>query len=216
MSSGFGLINISLSLFTKIKAVLVPLILFTFAAISSNIPTKYVVITYPAVILCTIVFGYDILKLIRQGEKRVMAHMLVIQRTGIDPDTTPIGARYKIFRQMTFYVASAISLFCLMLIFEACYDLDRYLFEIIDFIVHFSLLSVLLYIYRPGKADYLADENNVSETFDLDDLDTIGNTLRLTSNAETMRRWEPGESLPREPTYTSKKKANDGQLYSAL
>lgn len=217
ISSGYGLINVQLSLFMKLKAIFLPLLMFSFATVAGFLPSYMSMIAYPVVLLFGLIIGFDVYRLINGAEKRVLAHMLIVQRTGIDPETTPIGARYKIFHQMMLYIAAALGVFCIMLVLEACLDFDRYLFELIDFSVHYSLLAALLIIYRPGRADFLADESqNPAETFDLDDLDTVGDTLRLNSASSTMRRWEPGEALPREPTYTTKKKSTGGQLYSAL
>ena len=216
VSTGYGFIQIELKKHDIISMTVLPLSLFSLATLSKYSSSALAGLTYMSIFLIACALIYDVYKYVKLSEKKVMAHMLVVSRRGIDPNSTPLKEKLRVIHNILMYTGAAISCILISMIVSACVDIDRYVYEIFDFIIHFILLSVLLWMYRPktipfGNVDVQGDQ----ETFDLDDLDNVSSSLKALKPNEKSK-WEPGTPLPREPKFTKQHKATNNQSYSPL
>ena len=216
ISTGYGYVDIKLKKEDIAFIVVLPLALFSLSAISNYTSAGMTGFFYICIFIlgCTII--YHIYKFVKTSEKKVMAHMLVVSRRGIDPESTPLKEKLANFHKILLYAGTAALCVFMSSILSVCIDVDRYSAEIVDFILHMVLLVGLLLMYQPKAIPHEnVDVGGDQETFDLDDLDNVSSNLRAMKPEEQMK-WEPGTPLPREPKFTKQHKATNNQTYSPL
>ena len=216
VSTGYGFIQIELKRADIVSMTVLPLSLFSLATLSKYASSALAGLIYISIFLIACILIYEVYMYVKLSEKKVMAHMLVVSRRGIDPNSTPLKEKLNIIHNILMYTGTAIAFILISMIISACIDIDRYVYELFDFIIHFLLLAVLLWMYRPKSVPFsTVDVQGDQETFDLDDLDNVSSNLKALRPSEKSK-WEPGTPLPREPKFTKQHKASNNQNYSPL
>ena len=205
VSTGYGFIDVQFGWKTIIQIVVLPLALFTLAAISTRNSIVGIIILL-ALLGIAVYMCYVLYKNINEAEKKVMAHMLLVSRRGIDPESTPLNDRLNVYKHMMYYITAAAAGFFISMILGSAIDIAAYAYEIVDFLIHMPLLIWFMYLYRPvGYSINDVDVDGDQEVINLDELDDIGITLS-TIHKDRVRKWEPGMPLPREPKFVKTRK----------
>lgn len=152
---------------------------------------------------------------IRDATLYVIAHLAVIKEQGIDPKTTPVYSKYKIFRGISWGVVSYFLITFLVSSISSFADIPYYVEDIVQDAITLLLLGAAAYIFRlrrDMRRGYMmigdVDENIEPQTFSREDVKELGGTQR-DNEADEMREWEEGMLLPPQPVIVdSDKKEN--------
>jgi hypothetical protein len=141
-----------------------------------------------------------------QAMHQVAAHLLVITNTGIDPTTTPIYTKQRLYQFMLWGLGIAVLVFLFTNILFASLSAVNWVIGLGNNIIQLIILSGVLFIHRPRgkKIDrYMqADEEIEGVGRDevlLDDLDSFS----VTANRTGLKQWDDGTQLPPEPIVVS-------------
>jgi hypothetical protein len=163
------------------------------------------------IIVCLLISLLALLLLLRElvagiadTSKSIMAHMLAIANRGINPQTTPIYHKYRVyvyFQWVVIVAAVGVSLyFCLHLFVDFPYILEEALSDGIVIVV----VAALCFIFRLRRAragTYLRREDE-EEAAARDGGIALEDLNGVDVNADKMRRgteWRVGMKLPAQP-----------------
>ena len=139
---------------------------------------------------------------ITEASSVVSAHLLIISQSGIDPETTPIQKKFKIFNTIS---NSVVLYFSIMIFRTILFELlrlpDYIMVSIYDFAT-LILLSIAAWLFKLKKSlrtgYMMVGENAQSVEFTLDDIEKLNEDKdELQKSATTP--WQEGMPLPAQP-----------------
>jgi hypothetical protein len=149
-----------------------------------------------------LLFVCELIKGTNDVRLRIRAHMLAIAREGINPQTTPIAQKHRLYRR--FQIALIIGAFelliylTLVLLIKLAFVADE---VATDFII-VTMVAMLCWLFRLKAEPHetytrIPDEDADAQEIQLADIENID----LASDQMTGgREWEQGMRLPGQPT----------------
>jgi hypothetical protein len=156
-----------------------------------------------ATVLFIVAYCWRMISGVNNASSLVLGHLLVISRSGIDPRTTPVYSKFKIFRVMVlsivvYFLSMAFRLIVKEIVFLPFWGLD-----LADTTATIMIIGAVSWAFRlaPGRrSGYLmidsCDEQRGEELLrcEIDRLDLESSELR-----EGQAIWENGMTLPNQP-----------------
>jgi hypothetical protein len=155
-------------------------------------------------LLSLLLFVHELVRSIGQASRQILAHMVAISNSGINPRTTPVYQQFILYTNFQrILVVAALSMllyYCIGLFFVLPYVIDEGLRDATVLFV----LGALAYVFRlrgAGNGAYVTVESQDFETetgevIVLSDLDGVNvNSSRLNQG----RPWNEGMRLPAQP-----------------
>jgi hypothetical protein len=139
----------------------------------------------------------------RDARQHVKAHLYVIQAEGIDPRTTPVWEKFRMYNAFMYVVGFAFAAFFLVNIVWIFLNASNWVTNFVSNLVQLGIILMMMNLYRPrgrgGTAYFARDQPTegeerrqvLIEEVDLMDLDS--------GQREGMRDWDEGVRLPLEP-----------------
>lgn len=216
-SKGWCIVHESISLFNVFLCILaanllsIPLIIMEYVNLGNWV---YLVLFIG--IFCILFYYRVMVKSILDATLYVVAHLNVIANEGIDPRTTPIYTKYRMFRVISWGVVSYFLLTFLVSSIATFLDIPYCVEDVMQDVITLTLLGGAAYIFRLRKEmrkGYMMigdiDESAEPQTFSREDVKEM--TVRKNNGVEnegnnetkdndrTMREWEEGMLLPPQP-----------------
>ncbi|OHS93563.1 hypothetical protein TRFO_40194 [Tritrichomonas foetus] len=147
-------------------------------------------------------YYHELVKSIREALHVVVAHLLVISQSGINPETTPIYAKCRMFRTISMAVLFYFVLLMFKTIFGKTLIIPYWIIILIYDIVTLALMTTAAWIFRLKKTTrngymMVADGENVPTELNLEDI------ANLNANSDEVRQgtavWQEGMVLPPQP-----------------
>ena len=138
------------------------------------------------------------------AKKHILAHLYVIDRSGIEATSTPVYIKLQIYTFFFYFVVGALLLYFIIIIFLMFFDTDFWIQDFISDLLQTVLYIGIGFIFRPRGQDIddllKADDNRGDdrEVIDLEDLENIDREEFL-SPRNDKQIWKPGDRLPLEP-----------------
>lgn len=154
-----------------------------------------------------ILYYKNMVQAIDQANSYVLAHLYLISQSGIDPETTPIYGKYRLFNT----ISKVMLIYFLFILFKGLiseiflipYWVGIFSYDLITFLL-MSLAAWIFKLKKQLKKGYMlidTDEQNITE-FSLEELDGVSFDSEVLHKGT---RWEEGMSLPPQPIIISKK-----------
>ena len=158
-----------------------------------------------------IIYYKNLIQAIDQANSYVLAHLYFISQSGIDPETTPIYGKYKLFNS----ISKVILMYFLFILFKRLISeiflipfwIGAFSYDLITFI----LMSSAAWIFRlkkQSKNGYMlidTDDQDITK-FALEDLDGVSIDSELLHKGA---KWEEGMTLPPQPIIINKNSGNN-------
>ena len=194
----------------KVRDLIIPIILSTFLAIflliteSLSMPFVWALICMIITVALFVAYAVRIFR--SQGKTRLImtAHMLVIQNAGIDPTTTPLQKKFKMYEQYTYAFLGWIVLVLIRLIVGQFASDVLWLSAFLEQLTTILTLVAFGFIFRIRNKDndgYTAIGGGDGEEFVLSDIETARQSL--TEMQGHGQQWQPGMALPAQPVLVS-------------
>ena len=205
-SRGYCIINSSITKIQVVYSFLLSfnIVIFVFLFCFTSFKDSKLLLIY--IIGSCIVYVYTFLKGIRDVNLQITAHMIAIQNTGIDPNTTPLKKKKDMYRQFSYafrlFCVIVFSQICLMYIPSASFWIQPFIWQLSDFII--ILVFVIIFRIRDvNTGGYFAIIGTGDDTPEvaLTDLERVAHDTTL---MEGGIQWEPGMPLPNKPTIVKK------------
>lgn len=150
-----------------------------------------------ASIVCLALYVYYLTKFVSLGLRDVKAHIYVIKNSGIDPKTTPVYSKYKMFKLYYKALLTYAILLIITIIAELFASSVVWLPSFLDYIANFVLFAFLLYIFwirQKRNNGYLIFDNGEVEEFSQQDVQSIE-----LDQMEGGNEWDENTPLPPQP-----------------
>jgi len=158
--------------------------------------------------LLTLAFVVGLLKLfahsIDQAELLILAHMYSIYRAGIDPSSTPIYGRHKLYQRLQQFVFIYFLIIMIRAIISLFADADFWVLDLIDQIADFLLSIVFVIGFRvnPEIAEgYVEIGDEFISVDELRSFEIADESLQR----QDLAQWNSGMQLPPPPKLKSNK-----------
>ena len=199
VSTGFSLININL--FTKdfIISFLYPF-LFFLCSIITHFINDISFLIYLLQIILLIFWIKKVFNNLDIAKSLIKAHLYLIAQNGINPITTPIFEKYKIYSNLLLFLF--LSSFSFLIFYFILFLLNSsiWIIETIENIYQIILFIILSYLYRPRTNEiesYLnadADDDLERVLIDLNEIDDSKLFIDLNKS-----NWNIDMKLPKQP-----------------
>ena len=142
------------------------------------------------------------------ANKHIVAHLFVIRQTGIDPSTTPIQEKLKMYSNFLYSEIGILSVLVLSNLILEFVNADNWLFTMFNVAIQFFIMLISMIIFRPrGEVidHYMKfddDEDGERDEVRLDDLDGFS------SNNCGGTQWHSGMNLPLQPILVGEEVSN--------
>ncbi|OHT06392.1 hypothetical protein TRFO_05591 [Tritrichomonas foetus] len=168
------------------------------------VPGFYSLITFFVAFISLLFFIRDVVLSLSRTSKYIMAHLLTISNSGIDPKTTPIYKKhimYRNFRYLFFTICGTIVFVVFLNLFV---ETSFTAVEIVEDVIEVIIMGALALLFRL-KGNKNTNYSMIPETsmnddihaIDIHELDTINeSSLQLNSGGKA---WEEGMPLPGMP-----------------
>lgn len=199
---GWCIVKTSIPLRQTIKGIVFVFFLILFVTLFDELQPyigNYNFLFLLGTIVFLFLFGHELLVSIDSVSLLILVHLLLIKNRGIDPSTTPIFQKHKLYHQFEICLMAE-SFIIIVLLFADTFLEDQYwvsymIFDIIDI----SLMAMFAFIFRIRKYDAegysMISEIEGCPLEEFTDGDI--NNLQITSDVlKGGRPWEAGESLP--------------------
>ena len=162
-------------------------------------------LTYHFLILLIfiIAFAYLIYTMITSVNDSILhiyAHMYVIAETGINPMTTPVPSKLKLYKIITYIIISYFSIQLLSMIIGSFFEVSFWIIQLIQYSSDFLMMVGICHVFKPPllkTAGYQTlDESNYIEEFTKEEIQS----LDLMAFLETAtKQWDKVSTLPAPP-----------------
>ena len=147
-------------------------------------------------------YYFELLKSIRAANSVVIAHLLVISQSGINPETTPIYAKCKMFKA----ISTAVLAYFIILMFKSLFGniiiIPFWIISLFYDIITLALISTAAWLFKLKKTTkngymMVGEENDQPAEFSLEDIEHINVSSEEMKQGTTV--WHEGMSLPAQP-----------------
>ncbi|OHS96608.1 hypothetical protein TRFO_37183 [Tritrichomonas foetus] len=148
-------------------------------------------------IACLAVYVYYLVKYINDVAFNISAHLYVIKNSGIEPKSTPIYTKYKMFKFYRISLMTFCTMYIICIIIETFFGSILWLPTFAYDFTYFTFYVMLFFIFmmrQRRKNGYLIFEEGEAEEFSQQDLESI-NQVDLDGG----REWDESTPLPPQP-----------------
>lgn len=207
VASGWCFIHTDFSFTDILVAYIAPALLFGLengAHYSNSIWLATVILVgeFAAIAFCV----YVAIKRVGYAKKVIMAHMTVIEHSGIDPSTTPISKKFKVYTNVFNTVLISIFIYFLTVSIVVVVNGGYWIRDLVSAFLQITIYSVVGYNFRPVPDEYSSlfnrndnDDDTQRMVVELDDIDD-----NIIYKKGVGKEWHPGDKLPKEPIIASK------------
>lgn len=156
------------------------------------------------------------LRNIGDAARQAKAHLLVIQQSGIDPRTTPVYEKYKLFQHFKYAGAGVFALILGMnLILTVLQDVF-WIATLMDNVLQLMIIITLMVLFHPVSAptmNYFRQRNEEHDVETRQEVDMMElEDFDPTNDVPNMRTWDSETTLPLEPVVVSNAARRDEGL----
>jgi hypothetical protein len=154
-------------------------------------------------IIVIIFYCWRMISGVNRAMSLVLGHLLVISKSGINPKTTPVYAKFQIFKAMTFSIVIYFLVMTVTLVIREALEVPAWTMDLTDHIATVVIIGAVSWAFRLTTArssGYLMLDNCDNEKGeelwrgDIEALDLESKELR-----EGIAVWEDGMALPSQP-----------------
>ena len=203
-AKGWGIVRDSLSLSTIFFSILFSCILCGNGILLQLVqsPSWLFITIFVLCLVLSMTYIYFLMKSVNDITMLIMAHMLVISNSGIDPTTTPVYQKYKMYYLFQYGVCLGCIIIVSILIIQVFwYD---YSYIVMEGIIDFSILIVSAFfgiIFRLRGSKIVQGYNLVEEESEMLNLqDLKGLSLNSPELHKGNQAWTENTPLPPEPS----------------
>lgn len=169
--------------------------------------TNFTFIVQAIVLLIGLVFTalymHNLIVSINKLNHMMIAYMLVIQQHGIDPTTTPIQHKKRMYQFYSGFLISCVAMVIIYLIVRMFVDMGLWIPDLLSYLFesYFMIGILSIFFIRNQYANgytSINDTNGPTEEFSLADIENAG--ANFTTGQGT--QWSPGMTLPSQPEVT--------------
>ncbi|OHT05406.1 hypothetical protein TRFO_26889 [Tritrichomonas foetus] len=197
---GWCILNVELNWKETLLNIFSVCVFFSMIYLQNNVTLNYWELGFFAIEIVAMIWMARALFLnSHYAQKHINAHMYVIKQAGIDPTTTPIYEKTKMYTYFLYVIISVVSTIIIMNICLTWVEADNWLISMTNIIIQFVTLLSTMIIFRPRgividqyMMSDLSDEGERDEVR-LDDLDGFN------PNDKGGAVWQEGMKLPLQP-----------------
>lgn len=177
-------------------------VLFIFQTMYAHIHMVVLqIILFAVITMMIFVLWIALINGIRNVDRKIMAHMMVIYREGIDPFSTPVYLRHLVYTYMVHVTVIYLSGCIVIMALELAGALDAWLKDMMAWILNGGLLCALGFLFRSRKTDvagylWLDPKDDESRPGDLE----VDTSFMSDPNRASLIQWEVGMALPPPPS----------------
>lgn len=162
--------------------------------------TAWIVLSLVMIVsLC--IYGRELTRSRNDGSMHIIAHLLAISNAGIDPESTPIWHKKRMFDILQWTVTGYLALITIRLIVLMITMDILWVDPMMEDIADIALLIAIYATYklRGGSTDGYAMIDEIGDEFMLDDIEGVAKT----GLPKGGKKWESGMELPSPPTIST-------------
>lgn len=181
---------------------------FTIPKYIINISSEFSGITSILNLIFYLIFFMVYSNAIRHTRYEIIAHLVVISEADIDPKTTPIFKKLKLYYMINIVVIIYTFIIFLMSGITEIMGFPYWISHLCKNILHTFLMSALTFLLKPRKEyskGYIQFEERPFAEFSIDD---IAELYEEPSNFDGSIKWEEGMELPPLPSIDGKHNNN--------
>ena len=204
ISESISKIQICICIALSLITVSLQTILESFTLFNYEIPILLLTVFFTALYL------RELISSVGQASLKVLAHLFVISKSGIDSSTTPIYYKSKMFKALSISVITYFILISILMIIQDIVIVPFWCSDILKDVLHLSVSITIMWFFRlqnPQTKNYtMLDSSKCDEEepitlnkCDLKDLSTKSPIFTTGS-----KKWEVGVTLPSQPLILQK------------
>lgn len=204
-SCGWGMCYSYVNYKTIISSLIAASLLYIFeTGAQSSILENWIIVFILGFILSAIIITKTVLIYIDDTENHILAHLIAIYKTGIDPSTTPVYDRFVLYNRFQKTLSIYFLISFVLINIKIFGDLDFWIYEWVEDSNSIYILCMLLIRFNkiteiPNGYNDINDIPNEIMEEELKGLDINSELIQ----DHSLERWEYGTVLPSQPKIVS-------------
>ena len=216
VAKGWCIISQHLSSPEVTEIIIYCLVLFIFQTMYAHIHMVVLqIILFAIIAMMILLLWIAMINGIRNVDHKIMAHMMVIYREGIDPFSTPVYLRHLVYTYMVHVTVIYLSGCIVVMALDLAGVLDAWVKDMMSWILNGGLLCALGFLFRSRRTDvagyvwlehYATPGNEARHDLEVD------TSFMSDPNRSSLIQWEEGMALPPPPPQTEKQKTKEDNV----
>lgn len=201
-SSGWCIMHTELTKMNLFLTILGTSLFITSIFIYTNVDLGYYIFLIIAInVAAGCLIARQIFINFKNSKDLIFAHFIVIRERNIDPLTTPIYLKYKIFEVFILVTCASFLVMLIFILFFTYFYVDTWIGNLINCSYVLFMLIFMSVTYRPRGPNidkYMQVDEDNEERLEVQ-LEDINEVSMRTFRDEHLQKWEDGMDLPLQP-----------------